>query len=431
MTQTGFSATASTGLGKQYSNPIIAGAIGNTLEWYDFAVYVYLAIFINRLFFPSADTGLILTFSTFALGYFVRPIGAIITGYIGDRLGRRTALAGTVILMAIATCGIGLLPTYATAGIAAPLLLTGFRVLQGLATGGEWGGAATFMIEHANPNRRAFITSWQQVSVLGGTLLGSGFCALLTSQLSDTEMLAYGWRIPFLFGIALGGVGLYLRYKTAETPKFEELEKLGRIVKSPLAGLSQHWPALLRIVGFTAQWSVTFTFYMNYTPTYLTRELKFPSSFGLIATTIAIAFVAFFVPFAGILSDRIGRRPVIVLAGIYTLVVTWPMMILLQQASQPLAIGILLILVVPIILISGTAPALLCELVPTGIRYSGLSVPYSISVACFGGLTPLVVTWLVGATGKPLSVTGYVMAAAVIGLVTVAFTPETAKSALR
>lgn len=408
------------------ANAIAAGAIGNALEWYDFGVYVYLAVFMSQVFFASPSAGLMLTFGTFAVGYLMQPIGSIVLGHVGDRVGRRVALTIGVLGMAVATFAIGLLPTFAAVGIAAPLLLTALRMVQGFAAGGEWGGAAAYMIEHAPPRGRGFATSWQQFTVLMGTLLGVGLSALLTSVLTEADMLSFGWRIPFLLGIVLGAVGVYMRWRTPETPLFRQLKREGVVEEAPLLRLWRHRGAMVRIIGICIQWDVTFTFYLNYTPTYLTKVLGFPAAFGLIVATITTAVVAALVPLTGMLSDRIGRRPVLALAGVLSITLTLPVFLLLQDAGHHLAALLLVVIALPIALLSGAAPSTLAELVPTGVRYSGLSIPSAVSVAVFGGLTPLIATALVTLTGHPLSVAFYVMAAAVIGLVTVVFTRETA-----
>lgn len=411
--------------------PIVSAIVGNALESYDFIVYVYLATFMSRLFFPRQSEALVLTFGAFAVGYVARPVGSIIIGHFGDRLGRKTTLLITMSLMAISTVAIGFLPTYAAVGIAAPILLTLLRLLQGLSFGGEYGGSAAYMIEHAHPDRRGFATSFQQFSSLVGTLAGSGLCALLTVSLGDETMLAYGWRIPYFIGIVLGVVSIYIRFHAPETPAFEELKKTGQIVAAPLRRMWVYWRDMLRIIGLVAPWGVTFTFYLYYAPTYLSRELHHSTSFSLLVSTSALLLVAILTPLVGLLSDRVGRKPLLLLACILPIVITYPLFLLLPNASLTLTYATMLVLAMPVCFFSGAGPATLCELMPTNVRIAGLSVPYAFAAAFFSGFTPLIMTAIVRYSGNPISVTWYVVGASVVGLITVLTTTESSGKALR
>src|SRR5580698_4324520 len=241
--ETGMTAAAIPAEGSSYQRAITAGTIGNVLEWYDFGVYGYLVPTISVLFFPSGDPtiSLLLTFAVFGVGFVMRPIGSIVFGIYGDRYGRRKALSAVIFVMALSTFAIGLLPTYAEVGIAAPVMLLVVRLFQGLSTGGEFGGSTAYIVEYAPQHRRGFFGSFQLVGVAGGFLLGSLTAALLTATLTADDRLAWGWRLPFLFGIAVGLVGAYMRWKISDTPIYSEIEEQGTVATSPLAeALGQH-----------------------------------------------------------------------------------------------------------------------------------------------------------------------------------------------
>lgn len=397
---------------------IVAAATGNALEWYDFGVYVYIATTMAAVFYPAHSHELLLAFGTFGVGYLVRPLGSIVIGHVGDRVGRRAALSITVIGMGAATFLVGVLPTYAAVGIAAPILLTILRLVQGFAAGGEWGGSAVFMVEHARPERRGFVGSWQQFTVALGFLMGSGMSALLTNTLSSAQMASFGWRIPFLVGIVLGAVGLYTRLRVDETPEFRALESAGGVERAPLAKLRLHIPGMLRVVGFTAMWSVMFTFTLNYTPTYL-QQIGFDASFSLIVATIVNSFVCALIPFMGLLSDSIGRRGFVLGVAVVIALAAYPLFWVLQSAGTSGAIIIVLSLGLLLSVISGCGPAFLAGLFPTNVRYAALSVPYNIAAAVFAGFTPFIVTLLITTTGSNLAVTYYVIGASIVGFVAV------------
>ncbi|OYV34927.1 MAG: MFS transporter, partial [Rhodospirillales bacterium 20-64-7] len=260
---------------------IVAGVVGNVLEWYDFAVYGYFVPVISHLFFPASTpiVSLLLTFSVFGVGFVMRPIGSIVFGHYGDTHGRKRALSAVILLMAISTFVVGLLPTYQSIGMAAPLLLVLARLAQGLSGGGEWGGAAAYLVEFAPPNRRGYIGSWQQFSVGAGFLLGSLTAALLSSSLSSEALSAWGWRVPFLLGILVGGVGAYLRLQLDDTPKFTELESQGHVAGLPIreAFTTQLKPTLLA-AGITLHNTVAYYAVLIYMTSWLTTAVKMPRS---------------------------------------------------------------------------------------------------------------------------------------------------------
>jgi len=414
---------------RQRRNAILAGVIGNVLEWYDFAVYGYFVPVISKLFFPNQTplVSLLLTFSVFGVGFVMRPVGSVVFGQYGDRHGRKRALSAVIFLMALSTFAVGLLPTYASIGVLAPLLLVICRLGQGLSGGGEWGGAAAYLVEYAAPGRRGLTGSWQQVSVGGGFLLGSLTAAVLTTWIDPDDMLAWGWRIPFLLGVLVGIVGAIMRWQLDDTPKFAELASSGQVAGSPLveAFTTFRKPTLIAF-GITLHNTVGYYAVLIYLTTWLTNIVKMPRSTALwIGTTCLVAFVIV-VPLMGALSDRIGRRPLFIASCVGYIVLAYPMFLLASTGVPAYALIAQLVLVVLLALYAGPGPAVYCELFPTRVRYTALSVGYNIPVAIFGGFAPFIATWLIQATGNPMSPAYYVIAASTVTLVTMIWVKETA-----
>ena len=320
-----------THLTSQRRNAILAGVIGNVLEWYDFAVYGYFVPIISQLFFPQQTpfVSLLLTFSVFGVGFVMRPVGSIVFGQYGDRHGRKRALSAVIFLMALSTFAVGLLPTYASVGVMAPLLLVIARLAQGLSGGGEWGGAAAYLVEYAEPGKRGFTGSWQQVSVGAGFLLGSLTAAILTTYISSEDMLAWGWRIPFLLGVLVGIVGAIMRWRLDDTPKFAELESKGEVVSSPLvAALTTFRKLTLIAFGITLHNTVGYYAVLIYLTTWLTNIVKMPRVTALWIGTVCLLAFIIVVPIAGSLSDRIGRRPLFIASCVGYIVLAYPMFLL-------------------------------------------------------------------------------------------------------
>lgn len=412
---------------------VIAGAVGNTMEWFDFGVYAYFATIIATLFFPSADpvASLLASFAVFAIAFFMRPLGALIFGHFGDRIGRRNTLAAAIILMAIATFLIGILPTYEQIGVLAPILLVLARLLQGLSAGGEWGGSASFMVEYAPEGRRGFFGSWQQFSVVGGLLLGSATGALLTSTLSEAALNSWGWRVPFLIGLLLGVVGLYIRLQVDETPEFRAVVQNREVAAAPIREtLRDHNRAGLVAIGFTLVWTVAYYLLLTYMPTYVSQTLEISASLALLSNTIGLVVLMALIPVMGALSDRIGRKPMLIGAAIGLAVLTYPMFLLISQGSFVLIVLAQIVFAVLIAMYSGPGPAALVEMFPTNVRYSALGVSYNLSVAVFGGTAPFIATFLINRTGSDLSPTFYMILAAVITLAVLVRIQETYRSRL-
>ncbi|MBN5149793.1 glycine betaine/L-proline transporter ProP [Stenotrophomonas maltophilia] len=414
-----------------------AAALGNAMEWFDFGVYGYLAVTIGQVFFPSSNptAQVIAAFATFTVAFLVRPLGGLVFGPLGDRYGRQKVLAFTMILMALGTFSIGLIPAYERIGIWAPVLLLLARVVQGFSTGGEYGGAATFIAEYSTDRNRGLMGSWLEFGTLGGYIAGAGTVTALHMLLSSGQMLDWGWRIPFLVAGPLGLLGLYMRMKLEETPAFrafaEEAEK--REHERPgLGALFQvHGRQLLVCMGLVLVFNVTDYMLLTYMPSYLSVTMGYAESKGLLLIIIVMLVMMPLNIVGGLFSDRLGRRPMIIGACIALLVLAIPCLLLVGSGSDGLIFLGLMLLGLALVCFTSSMPSTLPALFYTPVRYSALSIAFNVSVSLFGGTTPLVTAWLVERTGDPLVPAYYLMGAAVIGLVTMLFVKETAGLPLR
>ncbi|OIJ86170.1 glycine betaine/L-proline transporter ProP [Streptomyces colonosanans] len=411
-----------------------AAALGNAMEWFDFGVYSYIAVTLGKVFFPSGNptAQMLSTFGAFAAAFLVRPLGGMVFGPLGDRVGRQKVLALTMIMMAAGTFAIGLIPSYAAIGVGAPILLLAARLVQGFSTGGEYAGASTFIAEYAPDKKRGFFGSWLEFGTLAGYIGGAGLVTLMTALLSSEDLVAWGWRIPFLIAGPMGIIGLYLRMRLEETPAFAAQVKKAEKAeaerpKVPLREMiTGQWRALLLCMGLVLVFNVTDYMLLSYMPTYLTGELKYDETHGLLVVLGVMALMMIVQPFAGALTDRVGRRPVIAAGCAGFLLLSVPALLLIRQGSLlavALGMGALGLLLV---CFTASMPAALPALFPTRVRYGSLSIGFNVSVSLFGGTTPLVVTALIGATGNMMMPAYYMMAAAVIGGVAVWFMAESA-----
>jgi MFS transporter, MHS family, proline/betaine transporter len=425
-------ATVTNAVVRQTSRQAVSAAvIGNVLEWYDFAVYGFLASIIGKTFFPSGDdvSQLLAAFAVYGVGFLARPIGGIVIGRIGDTRGRKTALILTIMLMAAGTVLIGLIPGYATIGIAGPLLVLIARLMQGFSAGGEWGGSTAFIVEWAEEGERGFLGSFQQCSVSAGLLLGSGVAALVATLLEPATMEAWGWRVPFLLGALLGPVGIYMRRNIDETPAYE------KAMRTPAAAadddVAPFWLAA-RAFGFTILWTVAFYIFLNYMPTFIKTYAKVSSAAALWSNTIGLLVLVVAIPIMGRLSDRIGRKPLLLACCICFIVLPYPVFALYLSAP-PLGVIIAVQVVFGLIIamFSGAGPAAISEIFPTRIRSTWMTTGYALSVAIFGGFAPYIATWLITTTGSPISPVYYVIAAAVVSTIVIARLKETAHEPLR
>jgi MHS family proline/betaine transporter-like MFS transporter len=424
-------AVASVGTRQSSYQAVSAAVIGNVLEWYDFAVYGFMAGIIGKNFFPAGDevSQLLAAFAVYGVGFLARPVGGIVIGRIGDTHGRKTALVLTIMLMAAGTVLIGIIPTYASIGVLGPLLILVARLMQGFSAGGEWGGSTAFIVEWAKEGERGFLGSFQQCSVSAGLLLGSGIAALTTSLFDAGTMEAWGWRIPFLLGALLGPVGMYMRRNIDETPAYERAMQAAPIPRpddaTPLGMAAQAF-------GFTVIWTVAFYIFLNYMPTFIKTYAKVSGAAALWSNTIGLLVLVIAIPIMGKLSDRIGRKPLLLTCCACFIVLPYPVFALYLSAP-PLFVIIVVQIVFGVIIamFSGAGPAAISEIFPTRIRSTWMTTGYALSVAIFGGFAPYIATWLIANTGSPISPVYYVIAAAIISTIVIARLKETAHEPLR
>ncbi len=413
---------------RQRRKVIAAGVTGNVLEWYDFAVYGFFAPIIGRLFFPSDDptVSLIASFGAFAAGFLMRPIGGIIFGFIGDKIGRKRALVLSVLLMAIPSGMIGILPDHATIGVSAAVLMVLMRMLQGLAVGGEYTSSIVYLAEHAPSKRRGFFTSWTLVGAVGGILLGSGVGALLSNLLSAEAVSDWGWRIAFLSGIAVGVVGLLIRRHLPEMPKTESNDSANPIIDA----FRTEWRAVTQVIGINIFNAVGFYLMFVYAVTWLIKEVKVPRSDALDINSLSLAVLLVLVPVFGALSDKVGRKLLLLFGSGGAVLLGYPLIVLMHHVDFAMVmmgqIGFAILLAA---YLSGI-PATLTEMFPSRVRVSALSVGYNISLAIFGGTTPLVATWIIERSHDDLSIAWYLIFAAAISFLFIVRLPETAHKPL-
>ncbi|ANN21041.1 MFS transporter [Amycolatopsis orientalis] len=423
---------------EQIRKAVAGAAMGNCIEWYDFGVFGFMPAILGQVFFNASSTseGALATFAVLAITFIVRPFGSFVFGPLGDKIGRQKVLALTIILMSGSTFIIGLLPSYATIGPAAAVLLILLRTIQGFSAGGEYGGAATFIAEYAPARRRGFWGSWLEFGTLVGFAMGAGFVTIFTLILGDDAMREWGWRLPFLIAGPLGIVGLYLRNKLEDTPLFQEIEKKNQVEKSPLkALLKKHWTSILHLIGIVVMLNVADYIVITYLETYLKDVVGFSGHTPLLIILATIALMLVLIVPVGILSDRIGRKPILIASCASFLVLPIPAFSLMGAAADDrnawqLMLGLVMI-AVPLVLILAVLAATLPAMFPTQERYGGFSIGYSVSTAAFGGTASYVIGSLVTSTGDNLWPAYYLMGAAAIAAIPILLLPETAGVSLR
>ncbi|GLB67801.1 MFS transporter [Arthrobacter mangrovi] len=411
-----------------------ASFIGNFVEWFDYAVYGYLAATIAVVFFPEADpqTALLSTFALFAISFLVRPMGGFIWGHIGDRVGRKNALSLSILIMSLSTFCIALIPGYDAIGLWAPALLLIVRVVQGFSASGEYAGASAFLVEYAPAHRRGLYAAVVPASTATGLLLGSLLAAGLTGLLSEDQLHSWGWRLPFLLAAPMGLIGRYIRTKLEDTPAFRELEVEEHSEAAPVKSLLlNHWRQLLLAVGAVLLNAVGFYVILSYMPTYLSEELGLGTTESYLATTIALLTYIGFIFGTGMLSDRFGRKKVLISASLLFVALTVPAFMLLETGSFLVIVLVQVLLGGMLTLNDGTLPSFLAEMFPTKIRYSGFAVSFNLSNALFGGTAPFVATLLISLSGNALAPAWYLGAAALVSLVAVALSRETSRMPLQ
>lgn len=418
------------GENKIAAKALIASLIGSSIEWYDYFLYGTIAALIfSKLYFPSEDpvVGLMLAYTSFALPFFIRPLGGIIFSHIGDKIGRKKTLVMTLSLMGGATVLIGLLPTYEMIGIWAPILLIFLRLVQGLGIGGEWGGALLLATEYAPPKKRGFFGSIPQMGVTIGLLLGTLSISLMT-LLPNAQFEAWGWRVPFILSALLVFIGLWIRNGIDETPAFKEAKESGTISKVPLIDtFKYHWKEVLVAVGAKVVETAPFYIFGTFIISYATGTLDFERSSTLNSVTIATLVTTIMIPFMGKLSDKVGRKPLYIGGTIAMILFAFPYFYLLSLDSvlwltvaTVIGLGIIW---APITAVLGT---MFSEIFSTSVRYTGVTVGYQLGAAIAGGTAPLIATALLSAYNNSfVPVALYIIGAAIISLIAVSFTKET------
>ena len=417
---------------KRLTKAVVGVTLGNMVEWFDFALYSSLAGIIGKTFFhdDNPTTQLLAIYATFAAGFLIRPLGSLVFGPIGDKYGRRTALSLSISLMAIATFAIALIPSHDSIGIFAPILLILMRLLQGLSTGGEYGGSCTFIAEHAPDKRRGFFTSWLEFGNISGFLLGGAVVSLFTLGLGDEVMQAWGWRVPFAIGGLLGLIALYLRLGLEETPVFKEIQASEKLNKantpkqSLFSLLVNEWPKILQCMGLVTVFNVTYYIILGYIPGYLENVLGYSKSFAMSLGMTATLFMLVLIPVSGLLADRLGRNRMIISGCVLLIVMAFPCFMLLHTGNAAFLLAALLILTLSQLFFEGAMPATMTSLFSARVRFSALALSYNVAVSLFGGTAPLINTWLISTTGNQMIPAWYLIAGAVVGLVSILFVKD-------
>ncbi|HEX9464328.1 MAG TPA: MFS transporter [Alphaproteobacteria bacterium] len=412
---------------------LVASVIGSVIEWYDYALYgTAAALIFGHLFFPNAEpmVAMVATFGTFAAGFIARPFGGLVAGYYGDRLGRKATLVLTLMMMSFATASIGCLPSYAQAGVWAPVLLIALRLLQGFAVGGEWGGAVLMAVEFAPPGRRGFWGSFPQIGPSAGIVLGTAAFSVVAAFVGEADFLAWGWRIPFLISLLLAAVGMYIRLKLSETPAFRRIHEISRLQSNPLALVIRQHPKELLLAIF-ARFADGGNFYLLtvFVLAYAADRAGIPRSQALVCLMIATTLNVLTIPLFGGLSDALGRRTVFIGGAVFMAIFAWPLFVMVNTGSATmLAIGLSTMMVAGHAPVYSTLAPYYAELFPARVRYSGISIGYQSAGIIGGGFMPLVASSLIIWTGgSPWPVAVCIAAQALIAATALFLSPETYK----
>lgn len=397
-----------------------ASLVGTTIEWYDFLIYATMAgVIFNQYFFPKGDAfvSTMLAYGTFAAGFLIRPFGGLLFGHFGDRIGRKPLLVLTLMIMGVATFLIGLLPTYDQIGIWAPILLLTLRLIQGIALGGEWGGAVLMSYEFAKPEERAFYASFPQIGLAIGLCCSTGIVTLLSFALSEQDFISWGWRVAFLLSIVLLAVGLFIRLRVLETPEFTRAQARNEVARVPVLEVLRDYPGSI-LLGMGARLidGIVFTIYAIFTLSYLVNIVKIPRTTVLAAITVAAFVLIFTIPYASRLADRMGRKKLYVIFSLVNGFVTFPAF-WLMQSGDPLIASACIVIVFGVLWapVYGPQAAMFCDLFDTRVRYTGVSLVYQIGAILSVSLTPLAATALLQANGnQPWFIATYVAAAGII-----------------
>jgi MHS family proline/betaine transporter-like MFS transporter len=406
---------------------VTAAVLGNALEWYDFIIFGSFAVIIANLFFPSGNqyASLLLTTATFGVGFFMRPVGGILLGIYADRRGRKAALLLVVGLMTVAIALIGFAPTYAAIGIAAPIVIVLARLLQGFSAGGEFASATSFLIESAPAGQRGYYGSWQMVGQGLAVLFGALFGTLLTRTLTPDALNSWGWRIPFLFGLIIGPLGLFIRRRLDETSVFLATKQKSELRPALGAAVASHTKEALVCVGIVIAGTISFYIILLYMPTFARVQLHLALDQVFFAQSVSLACTVVLTPISGIVSDRIGRKPVVMSALILYLVLTYPLFAWMSANPSLTSLMVTQIALCSVVgILFGPMATVVAEQFPAHIRSTGLGLSYNIAVMVFGGFAPFFVTWLIQTTGSPVAPAFYVMFGAAVGLLAAFFLKE-------
>lgn len=405
-----------------------AAIAGTVIEWFDFAIYGFMAPIIAVTFFPNDNplAGLLQTFAIFAVAFALRPIGGAYFGLMGDRLGRKRVLALTVLLMSVATAAIGLLPSYHAIGIWAPILLTVARCVQGFSAGGEYAGAVTYVIEHAPDDQRSRYSSYMPAATFASFALAALCSYLLTVSLSPEQMNAWGWRIPFLIAAPLGLVALYIRHRLDESPLFQEVLDAPTAEHSPLREtLRNEWRPMLRLGCYISLTALSFYIFSTYMTTFLRSVVGMEPRLVLLSNVLALIVATILAPFIGRICDRVGRRPIMAASALLLGGLSVPAYMLASEGTLVAAFSAQIMLALGAVAANVVTAVLLCEVFPTRVRYTASAVTYNIAYAVFGGTAPFVATWLISASGNRLAPAIYITLIAAMALLVTMISPET------
>lgn len=412
---------------------LISSMIGNALEWYDFVLYVQFSTIIGKLFFPADDpfTSLLATFGIFAVGFVMRPIGGILFGFLGDKFGRKSALVFSILMMAIPTALIGFIPTYQHIGIAAPICLTIIRLLQGLALGGGFSGCMTFIVEHAPDNKRGIVGSSTMFSLGAGVFLGIVVSLGFSTYLPEEEFMSWGWRLPFIISLAIGMVAFYIKNNVDESPVYLKAKEHGNISKAPVSEVfKNHWKELLIAIAIYITVTVPFYTFTAFFSTYLQHHAEVKLHDTLVINGIAMLFFMAAIPISAWISDKYGRKPVLMISAIIIGIVTYPVFCLMLKGGYASPLIAQIIFGIALGFYMGPVAATLVELFPTNIRFTGLALSYNFSAALFGGTAPVVYLKLINVTGSIMSPIFYIIGFVILTLTTLLYYDDSYKKVL-
>ncbi|QJI36657.1 glycine betaine/L-proline transporter ProP [Pseudomonas sp. ADAK13] len=421
---------------------ITAAALGNAMEWFDFGVYGFVAYVLGKVFFPEASPSvqMIAALATFSVPFLIRPLGGLFFGRLGDKYGRQKVLAATIVIMSLSTFAIGLIPSYDSIGIWAPILLLLAKMAQGFSVGGEYTGASIFVAEYAPDRKRGFLGSWLDFGSIAGFVLGAGVVVLISAVIGEEAFQSWGWRLPFFLALPLGMIGLYLRHALEETPAFQQhVEQLEQGDREGLAGgpkvsfkevATKHWRGLMTCVGVVVVTNVTYYMLLTYMPSYLSHNLHYSENHGVLIIIAIMVGMLFVQPMIGFVSDKIGRKPFILFGSIALFFLAIPAFMLINSGKLGLIFSGLLIIAVVLNFFIGVMASTLPAMFPTHIRYSALASAFNISILV-AGLTPTAMAWLVETTNNLYMPAYYLMVFAVLGLFTALTMKETANKPLR